>query len=81
MSLDPFLVGRSMLDRLARRRRKPASARAFSHSRKAAYMKLPAPLQGESRTRLLQGIALGAVATVTVGFIWGGWVTSERAES
>lgn len=43
------------------------------------HMKLPAPLQGESRTRLLQGIALGAVATVTVGFIWGGWVTSERA--
>lgn len=42
-------------------------------------MKVPAILQGESRTRLLQGIALGALATVTIGFIWGGWVTGESA--
>lgn len=42
-------------------------------------MNVPAILQGESRTRLLQGIALGALATVTIGFIWGGWVTGESA--
>ena len=42
-------------------------------------MNVPPLFQGESRTRLLQGIVLGAVATVTIGFIWGGWVTSERA--
>ena len=38
-------------------------------------MNMPAILQGEARTRVLQGIALGAVATIAIGFIWGGWVT------
>ncbi|WP_247973751.1 hypothetical protein [Bradyrhizobium sp. 195] len=42
-------------------------------------MKLPAVLQGEARTRFLQGIAFGAVATVGIGFMWGGWVTGESA--
>jgi hypothetical protein len=42
-------------------------------------MKIPAILQGESRTRFLQGIAFGAVATMTIGFVWGGWVTGESA--
>lgn len=42
-------------------------------------MKVPAIFQRESRTRLLQGIAFGAVATMTIGFIWGGWVTEESA--
>ena len=42
-------------------------------------MKVPAILQGESRTRFLQGIAFGAVAAVAIGFIWGGWVTGETA--
>lgn len=42
-------------------------------------MKIPAILQGEARTRLLQGGALGAAATVTIGFIWGGWITGESA--
>ena len=42
-------------------------------------MKLPAILQGEARTRFLQGIAFGAVATMAIGFIWGGWVTGETA--
>src|SRR6185437_10616884 len=42
-------------------------------------MKLPAILQGEARTRFLQGIGFGAVATVAIGFIWGGWVTGETA--
>lgn len=36
-------------------------------------MQLPAILQGESLKRLLQGAAAGAVATMLVGFNWGGW--------
>lgn len=42
------------------------------------YVKVPAILHGEARTRFFQGIAFGAVATVMIGFIWGGWVTGER---
>jgi hypothetical protein len=61
--------------------------RAASRGRKCArvaqteeiIMKMPAILQGEARTRFLQGIAFGAVATMTIGFIWGGWVTGSTA--
>jgi hypothetical protein len=42
-------------------------------------MNMPAILQGEARTRVLQGIAIGAVATIAIGFIWGGWVTGDTA--
>jgi hypothetical protein len=42
-------------------------------------MQVPSFLQGESRTRLLQGIAIGAIASIAVGFSWGGWVTSGTA--
>jgi hypothetical protein len=42
-------------------------------------MQTPSILQGESRTRLFQGIAVGAVATIFVGFFWGGWVTGGTA--
>lgn len=42
-------------------------------------MPLPAILQGESRTRLFQGVALGAVATIVIGFGWGGWVLGGTA--
>jgi hypothetical protein len=44
-------------------------------------MRIPAILQGEARTRFLQGIAFGAIATMTIGFIWGGWVTGGTARS
>jgi hypothetical protein len=44
-------------------------------------MKVPSMLQGESLTRLLQGIAVGAVATIAIGFYWGGWVTSGTAQA
>src|SRR5437588_3349972 len=37
-------------------------------------MQLPSMLQGESLKRLLQGAAAGAVATIFVGFYWGGWL-------
>lgn len=42
-------------------------------------MQIPAILQGESLTRLLQGIALGAVAAIVIGFNWGGWMTGGSA--
>ena len=42
-------------------------------------MKVPSVLQGESRTRLLQGIAAGAVASMVIGFSWGGWMTAGTA--
>jgi alpha/beta superfamily hydrolase len=43
-------------------------------------MKLPPILQGESLTRLLQGAAVGAVATLIIGFYWGGWVLGSTAD-
>ena len=43
-------------------------------------METPAILRGDSLTRLLQGAAIGAVATLIVGFYWGGWVTSSHAK-
>jgi alpha/beta superfamily hydrolase len=36
-------------------------------------------LRGESGPRLLQGIAIGAVASTIIGFSWGGWVTVGTA--
>jgi hypothetical protein len=42
-------------------------------------MQVPSILKGESRTRLLQGIAIGAVASTGIGFSWGGWVTDSTA--
>ncbi|TPQ40704.1 hypothetical protein C2U70_04540 [Bradyrhizobium guangdongense] len=44
-------------------------------------MKMPEILQGEARTRFLQGIAFGAVAAMTIGFVWGGWVTAGTAKA
>jgi hypothetical protein len=44
-------------------------------------MRMPEILQGEARTRFLQGIAFGAVAAMTIGFVWGGWVTGGTARS
>ncbi len=43
-------------------------------------MAMPSILQGESLTRLLQGAAVGAVATIVVGFYWGGWSLSSTAD-
>jgi hypothetical protein len=47
---------------------------------KGNHMALPAILQGDSLTRLLQGAAAGAVATLVIGFNWGGWVTGGTAK-
>jgi len=43
-------------------------------------MEMPAILKGESLTRLLQGAAVGAVATMVIGFNWGGWKLGSTAE-
>jgi hypothetical protein len=43
-------------------------------------VELPAILQGDSLTRLLQGAAVGAVATMFVGFYWGGWSLGSTAD-
>ena len=43
-------------------------------------MQIPSILQGESLTRLLQGAAVGAVATIVVGFYWGGWSLGSTAD-
>jgi hypothetical protein len=42
-------------------------------------MQLPKIFQGDSPTRLLQGAFAGAVATLVIGFMWGGWVTGGTA--
>jgi hypothetical protein len=43
-------------------------------------MQLPHILQGESRTRLMQGAFAGFLATVVVGFGWGGWTLGGTAQ-
>ena len=43
-------------------------------------MQLPSILQGDSLTRLLQGAAAGAVATIIIGFSWGGWTLGSTAK-
>jgi hypothetical protein len=37
--------------------------------------------QGESLKRLLQGAAVGVVATLAVGFGWGGWMLGSTART
>ena len=36
--------------------------------------------RGELLTRLLQGVAAGAVATLVIGFGWGGWMLGGSAK-
>lgn len=43
-------------------------------------MEIPHFFKGEAFTRLLQGVVLGAVATMILGFSWGGWVRGSAAE-
>ena len=43
-------------------------------------MGVPAILQAESLTRLLQGIVLGAAVTMAIGFFWGGWTLASAAK-
>jgi hypothetical protein len=48
---------------------------------KEPFMRIPEILQGEARSRFLQGIAFGSVAAITIGFVWGGWVTGGTARA
>ena len=43
-------------------------------------MEMPSILQGDSLTRLLQGAFVGFVATVVIGFGWGGWTLGSTAK-
>ncbi len=43
-------------------------------------MELPSILQGESLKRLVQGAFIGFVATVVIGFKWGGWTLGSTVE-
>ena len=43
-------------------------------------MQVPSMLQAKSLTRLLQGAAAGAVATMFVGFYWAGWSLGSTAD-
>ena len=42
-------------------------------------MEMPSIFQGESLKRLLQGMAVGAVVTIVLGFSWGGWTLGGTA--
>jgi len=48
--------------------------------RKEIIMQVPSMLQGESLTRLLQGAFAGFLATVVIGFSWGGWTLGSTAK-
>jgi hypothetical protein len=50
-------------------------------SAKGNTMQVPSILQGESLKRLLQGAAAGAIATIVVGFSWGGWSLSSTVDT
>ena len=43
-------------------------------------MQLPKMFQGESLTRLMQGAFAGFLATVIIGFGWGGWMLGSTAK-
>ena len=42
-------------------------------------MPMPEFFKGVSITRFLQGAAAGAVTTLLIGFMWGGWITGGTA--
>jgi len=44
-------------------------------------MQTSAWYQGESLKRLLQGAAVGGVATLVIGFGWGGWMLGSTAKT
>jgi len=43
-------------------------------------MNMPQIFKAQSLTRLAQGAAVGAVATIALGFGWGGWMLGSTAE-
>jgi hypothetical protein len=63
---------------LAKRHRQSPHSRA---SPADIVMQLPKFFQRDSLTRLAQGAAVGAAATMIIGFNWGGWVLGKTAEN
>jgi hypothetical protein len=49
--------------------------------RKEHLMEMPAIFKGESLVRLAQGASFGALATMIIGFGWGGWVLGKTADT
>jgi len=47
---------------------------------KEITVEIPAMLQGESLKRLAQGAVAGFIATVVIGFGWGGWTLGSTAK-
>jgi hypothetical protein len=43
-------------------------------------MQLPAILQGDSRTRLVQGAVAGSILTIVIGFGFAGWQLTTNVE-
>ena len=43
-------------------------------------MKTPSFLNGDSPKHLFQGLALGVIGTVVIGFAWGGWHLGSTVE-
>src|SRR5246127_3168010 len=48
--------------------------------RKGTPMQVPSILQGDSLKRLPQGAFIGFLATVIIGFGWGGWTLGSTAK-
>ncbi len=42
-------------------------------------MDMPEMLRGDSPVRLIQGAVAGAIATIVIGFAWGGWTLGGTA--
>ena len=53
--------------------------RSEAYRAKGDVMQLPKIFQGESLTRLIQGAVAGFLATVVIGFGWGGWTLGSTA--
>lgn len=43
-------------------------------------MQTPSFMNGDSPKRLFQGLVVGAVGTIVIGFVWGGWHLSSTVE-
>jgi hypothetical protein len=60
-------------------RHPPGCPLQFDHLTEGKIMPLPSVLQNPSFKRLAQGAAVGAVATMIIGFSWGGWSVESTA--
>jgi hypothetical protein len=59
----------------------PEGAESFRPEWEESLMQNLAWYQGESLKRLLQGAAVGVVATLAIGFGWGGWMLGSSAKT